>query len=326
MLFYMAITPPSVRILVGRIRFGAKSEKSSDLLAGPPISIQHDVEVEEKPSERTRQDRVVILTATDVECDAVRQHLDERLGPIIETQDGDDFYEEGWFQSEVNDRLWNVIVREIGEGNVNATLHTGSAIKRYEPKIILFLGTAGGKELKVEKGDVVVATLVYQAMAGKIYRSESGGLKIGSRPHSEKSNETLVNLARFCKRRNWQERIKQEIPGNWGDRIEKIPRSNPHVHIKPLISTDFVWTEVESDLHATLSERFDDAVAWEMEGFGFLTQANHKHTVAAGVIRGISDFMQDKAQNDEEGWREAAMMNASAFAFELIANYSYSGG
>ncbi len=58
-----------------------------------------------------------------------------------------------------------------------------------------------------------------------------------------------------------------------------------------------------------------------MESYGFLSAAQRKQ-VYATVIRGISDLVEGKDEAEEEGSKEIAMINASAFAFELIANFS----
>lgn len=312
--FEMAVIPPSIRTLVGRIHIAFKTEKSSDLLAQTPVFLQYGPEVEEPgPQVGHRQGCAIVLTAIEMEYKAARKHLDQ---PIKEVRYKKRIYEKGKFQP--NGRLWNVVIREMGRSNVNAALETGAAIRRFKPQVILLLGKAGGKETKsVRKGDVVVATKVYNAISGKVSPSESGDddAEFRFRPDAEESDQFLVNLAKLCRTRDsWRDRIKEEIPSN-----------NPRIHIDPVASTDMVYTETSSDFYKMTLDRYDDALAAEMEGFGFLAAAHEEHTLAV-VIRGISDLMEGKPNSDAEGWPEIAMINASAFAFELIANIDYSEG
>jgi hypothetical protein len=57
-----------------------------------------------------------------------------------------------------------------------------------------------------------------------------------------------------------------------------------------------------------------------MEGYGALFCAERRQ-VQAIVIRGISDNVVDKEDCDGKGWQPFAAHNASAFAFEMLANY-----
>lgn len=319
----MATIPPFVKNLIGQIHIGTKRERSSDLSFGAPVFISQGLDVREKQTEGVRSNIVVILTAREVEYVAVRQHLSRPIKEIRKGRNNRRIYEHGRFRS--GNRLWDIMIREIGEFNVNATLQTVHAITDFNPKMILFVGTAGGREDKVAKGDVVVAPIVYNGMAAKISPGESkASPKMGFRPASEKSDEALISIAKVLrtqKEQHWRDRIKPRLPSGWSGRTKGIPRNDPHVYVEPLISTDLVWSEVESELYKKTALNIEHAVAREMEGFGFLSAANDGHT-AATVIRGIADFMLGKDEIDKEGWKEVAMLNASAFAFALIAKFS----
>jgi nucleoside phosphorylase len=69
-----------------------------------------------------------------------------------------------------------------------------------------------------------------------------------------------------------------------------------------------------------LSSQYSDALAVEKEGHGFLTAVRANPGVEALIVRGISDLIEHKSQTDAEGWQEIAARNASAFAFEVLAN------
>jgi hypothetical protein len=85
------------------------------------------------------------------------------------------------------------------------------------------------------------------------------------------------------------------------------------------IAREKIVASVKSDVFQFLWTNYGDAVAVEMEGFGFLDAARASQRVSALVIRGISDLINNKAKADSEGYQEIASRHASAFAFELLA-------
>jgi nucleoside phosphorylase len=248
--------------------------------------------------------RVVILTALDVEFQAVRTHLtdlqDDR--PPQGTA-----YERGKFVA--NGQEWEVGIVEVGAGNPGAAVETAEAIKHFQPDILFFVGIAGGIK-DVEIGDVVLATDVYNYESGKV----ESGEQFSTRPVAEKSNPQLVEEARSIKRK-----------GEWLQRLSNIPDPQPRVYVKPIASGEKVHATRESKDFKLLRERYNDAIAAEMEGFGFLKAASKYPEIKAIVIRGISDLIEgknDDAIEPEQVRQEKASHHASAFAFEILANHN----
>lgn len=64
-----------------------------------------------------------------------------------------------------------------------------------------------------------------------------------------------------------------------------------------------------------------DAVAVEMEGYGFLHGAYMEEGTHALVVRGISDLLDDKTGGSDERWQPIAAAHAAAFAAEFLARF-----
>jgi len=92
--------------------------------------------------------------------------------------------------------------------------------------------------------------------------------------------------------------------------------------VKPIAAGGKV---VAGDLSATtelLRRSCSDAVAVEMEGFGFLRGAYVDPAVDALVVRGVSDLLGGKHHAQDQHWQPAAARHAAAFAFAVLDSVS----
>ena len=255
--------------------------------------------------------KAVILTALPVEHKAVEAHLQpfgsasrliEDIHPETKT-----IYTKGQFKTDTC--IWNVAVAQIDMGNENAALETSKAISYLQPDVILFVGIAGGIK-DVDIGDVVAASVVYKYESGK--KLEDRTLP---RPKLGEADYDLKQRASAESRKElWQKRI---LPGL--GKSEKIPNS----YVKPIAAGEKVIASRKTGIYEYLREYYDDALAVEMEGAGFLTATQQFKTVSAMVIRGISDLIDGKNDDSEESEdirQDRASRHASAFAFEVLAN------
>src|SRR6266567_9064611 len=245
------------------------------------------------------QGTVVVLTALPVEFEAVRAYGEYWQ----EVECKGTLYERSIFSTEA----WSLlaVIAQIGAGNVGAALEVERAITCFQPRVVFFVGVAGGvKDVKI--GDVVVATKVHSYESGK--ETEQHFLP---RPDTAQTSYRLLQQAQVVKRnRDWQQRIK----GN----AAKL-RTKPRVFVGPIGSGEKVVASARSALAQFLHSTYNDTLAVEMEARGALKAIHANSSVEALVIRGISDVLDGKSTADAKGSQERAARHASAFAFELLA-------
>lgn len=252
-----------------------------------------------KPINSHQNPFAVILTALSLEFNAVAAHV-ENLSSV--THPMGTVYEEGTFDA--NSRQWRVAIVEIGAGNTGAAAETERAVNFFNPQVILFVGIAGGIK-DVDLGDVVAATKVYEYAAGK------SKIDFEPRPHLFRSTHRMEQRARADARK-----------AAWLQRIPNAPKRQPKVVVNAIAAGEQVVADTRSATYCFIRSNYGDAVAVEMEGFGFLHTAHINQQVDALVVRGISDMINSKSEADASGSQEIAAAHASAFAFEVLANLS----
>lgn len=250
---------------------------------------------------RPSRARVVILTALSVEYEAVRAYLRELQE---ETHQRGTVYERGIF---VEDNcFWEVGLVQIGMGNQRAALETERAIDYFNPKVVLFVGIAGGiKDVKL--GDVVVATKVYDYESGKVVDQ-----MFLPRPDVGQPTYRMIERAKAeARKKDWLHRL--------------VGFHSPlavNVRVGAIATGEKVVASTRSEIYKLLRTSYSDTLAVEMEGRGFLQAVYANQEVDALVIRGISDLLQGKSKADATGFQEIAARHASAFAFQILAKLS----
>ena len=240
--------------------------------------------------------RAVILTALPVEYLSVRTHLANLREDI---HPNGTVYERGIFSA--GSLVWDVGIVEIGAGNTGAALEAERAIAYFNPDVILFVEVAGGIK-DVALGNVVASTKVYGYESGRVKQQFKPRPEIGSSAYS------LIQRA-----------IAEARNVDWLKRLAVRPKMMPLVYVAPIAAGEKVMASTKSEAFKFLREYYEDAIAVEMEGFGFLKAAQANPKVAALVVRGISDLIDDKSEVAEPYSQKIASQHASAFAFQILA-------
>jgi nucleoside phosphorylase len=242
--------------------------------------------------------RVVLLAALPVECKAALANISDPSETVHPTSGT--IYYRGIFAT--GQGSLEVFVVQTGTGNVTAANIAQEAIHYLSPEMLFFVGIAGGLK-DVKPGDVVAATKIYQYAAGRAGEEFSPQPEIGLATHR------LIQRAMMVANNT-----------QWLQRVEKSSLATfPDAYIGPIAAGEQVLTSNTSALRAFLQKYYSDALAIEMEGYGTLT-ATHINRINAIVIRGIANTLENKAELDRQYFQEIAARNASAFAFQMLAD------
>jgi nucleoside phosphorylase len=255
--------------------------------------------------------RALIVTALQMEMDAVRAHL-THVGSCVDRVGN--VYEVGEFSGPSAD--WLVIVAESGAGTHTAQNVVTYAHNEFEHfDLMLFSGVAGSRKADIPIGSVVVSSLIYYPYGGK-YDNEKG---FSSRPREMNIDNRLAGLAKKVKRDGiWPDRIRDPLNAKLATG-EVYPQPYPPGSvIGPVASIESVSADEKSELEALLTKYYGDAQAVEMEGYGAVFAASQERTPSI-MVRGISDMRGGKDPALDAVYQPIAAAHAAAFGFELIA-------
>ncbi|WP_182886999.1 5'-methylthioadenosine/S-adenosylhomocysteine nucleosidase [Microbispora sp. H10885] len=237
---------------------------------------------------------IVILTALDLEYQAIRAHM---AGAEPHRHQHGTRFEIG----NLTGGRCQVALAHVGTGNQSAAVLAERAINEFRPSALLFVGVAGALHSHIALGDVVVATRVYAYHGGT---SEDAGLR--SRPRSWEISHVADQVARHIHR-----------TGAWAHGFSGDGRL-PHVHFAPIAAGEVVLNSRVSGHARWIRQNYHDACAVEMEAAG-VAQAGHLNgALPVVVVRGISDYADGtKEITDRDQWQQRAVANAAAFAVAL---------
>ncbi|MFF1713936.1 purine phosphorylase [Streptomyces sp. NPDC058268] len=241
------------------------------------------------------QDLVVVLTALNLEYEAVRRNLAD---PRVHRHQRGTRFEVGT----VPGTPCRVALALTNKGNHPAAVLAERAIQEFSPVALLFVGVAGALWESTRLGDVVMATHVYAYHGGT---SEDDGLK--ARPRVWEAPHGISQLGSHLARAgDW-------AGGTPGD------GSAPRMHFGAIAAGEVVQNSRLSAEAGWIRQHYNDALAIEMEAAG-VAQAGHLNGAPVAVIRGISDRADGtKSSAEDRNWQPRAAANAAAFAIRLAA-------
>jgi adenosylhomocysteine nucleosidase len=239
------------------------------------------------------KDPVVILTALNLEYEAVRRKL---AGPQVHRHERGTRFEVGTVQG----TSCRVALGLTNKGNHSAAVIAERAIQEFSPVAVLFVGVAGALWDTARLGDVVMATHVYAYHGGT---SEDDGLK--ARPRVWEAAHGISQLGSHLARVNdWAD----DTPGHG---------PAPQVRFGAIAAGEVVQNSKISAEARWIRQHYNDALAIEMEAAG-VAQAGHLNGAPVAIIRGISDRADGtKSSAKDRNWQPRAAANAAAFATRL---------
>lgn len=245
-------------------------------------------------------DLVVILTALDLEYEAVRDRLS---GLAVRRHAAGTRFEVG----RIGQDGPRVALGLVGMGNHLSAVLAERAIAEFRPSAVLFVGVAGGLKPSVALGDVVVARKIYAYHGGT---SEDDGLK--ARPKAWEIPHEADQIAHHVAR-----------VGEWR---RDLPDA-PNIHFGAIAAGEVVQDSAISAQAQWIRQHYNDAVAIEMEAAG-VAQAGHlNRALPVVVVRGISDRADgSKAVTDGQKWQPRAARHAAAFAIALAQELTIDSG
>jgi nucleoside phosphorylase len=249
-----------------------------------------------RPATRAATGGVVVLTALDLEYEAMLAHL---VDVEARSHSAGTIFEIGHLASDT----MPVAVAVIGTGTAGAAALAERAMDEFDPKVVLVVGIAGALKNFFNLADVVVATKVYGIHGGK---DNDDGFR--ARPEAWAAPHQLEQVARYVARN-----------GLWTPPTRRNGRRKPpRVHFKPIASGEVVLNSRQSPLAQQLDRNYNDAAAIEMESAG-AAKAGQLRSRPTLTIRGISDKADGaKHAADKAGWQPIAAASAAAFAAALI--------
>ena len=236
---------------------------------------------------------VVVLTASNLEYDAVRRKLNDLQ---VHRHERGTRFEIGTLPG----AKYRVALGLTGKGNHPAAVLAERAIQQFSPVAVLFVGVAGALWDTAALGDVVMATHVYAYHGGT---SENDGLK--ARPRVWEVAHGISQIASHLAR-----------TGDWTGSVPSGMRA-PTVHFGAIAAGEIVQNSRISHEAKWIREHYNDALAIEMEAAG-VAQAGHLNGSPVAIVRGMSDRADGtKTTSEDSTWQPLAAANAAAFAIRL---------
>jgi len=246
---------------------------------------------------------IAIVTALQIELDAVLRHLDH-YDPVQENTNPYTYY-----RGQVSIPSWDeqyevVVVAFLEMGNVQAGVATTRLIERWHPRSVIMVGIAGGAPAKVFLGDIVVGKFAHYYEMGKL--TKSGRIEYVKQAWSD---TLLYRRAEAYNAIDWRSTLTTPRPSGG-----LFDEGQLEVRFGPIAAGETVVANA-ADL-AELVQGCPKLLAVAMEGAGVAEAAVFADERPRFVeIRGVCDYC---SKDKDDRWQDFAAEAAAAFTIGFL--------
>ncbi|WP_435153346.1 PIN domain-containing protein [Micromonospora aurantiaca (nom. illeg.)] len=203
---------------------------------------------------------------------------------------------------------WTIYLARAGMGNATSAALVGLAARDLHANLVAFVGTAAGlRPAEHSHLDVVVGSRIHNPYVGKQVPAESGSKLLG-RDNTYVVPAPLVALVNAC-----------IADSKWtpSARSQHYNANQAHAYVAPIVSVEAVQADPDGPIMREIRSRFQDAAALDMESFG-LAAGSDIHDLPVLAVRGLSDFVGDKAEAGNDDLQPQAAGNAASLLRDVL--------
>lgn len=279
--------------------------------------ITHKAKSSFNPSRKGKSAKIAIITVTQHEFNAVRNHFDLTANPPTPLSK--------YFVQDGNANHHDIVlVRAPSQTNIVSQYVAHTIIEDFHPSFIFLIGTAGGHsdrdggQVKIKLGDVVVSDYVEGSDYVKLEGDEA---KARGLPRDHPSVFILEEFVEqiISRHPEWVADIGMQRPVG-----AELPI--PNVHKGQVLSGAGLLGSPSHPWQQSILGRYDKAIAFEMEAMGvaYAVYQARKHPYYNPqymVIRGVSDYVDRDAAHNQLSriqWTPYAVRSATVVAARII--------
>ena len=180
----------------------------------------------------------------------------------------------------------DVVLAQSGIGKVSAAQVSSLLLDRFACRALVVSGVAGGLDIRLGIGDIVVADRLAQQDYGALTRRGLVNYRAGVMPMGERRHDPYYNLPPELSGRLREALKGLRLPSLSAAATGGSAR-RPKIRFGTILSGDQFINAAPARL--TLRRRFPGALAVEMEGAA-VAQVAERHGVPCVVVRALSDL------------------------------------
>lgn len=184
-------------------------------------------------------------------------------------------------------------------------------IQKFNPKLIIMTGIAAGVEGKVNLGDIIIPSQIWDWGSGKLTDSENGTTHLFDPEVLSIDIELINEVKEISSRGLYVDEIKRNHQG-------RTPSNSLAIHIGPIASGAAVLAD--SSTIELIKEQKRSVIGVEMEAYGVLVASKlcGKKPAMALIIKSVCDFANAHKNDD---WQKYAAYTSAMTAKKIIENH-----